>query len=511
MPILTAIDVLGVQRFIFLSNRLKDIVAGSWLVHWSTSVQDGALSGALKGNKQNIILASGGNAILEFEDLESAKNFASQYTKSLYKEAPGLEVILVHYEYSSGGLATALIKLQKELAKAKIAPPVSAPLLGLSVTATCRETGLSANGFASDDFNAPLSREILKRREKMKEANSRWAEFLQNPNLEFPLELDDLGRSIGDTSLIGIVHIDGNGVGAKIQEWLENQEGEPDEKVRQRYREWSKALDDLGHKAFEAVVKRVLKALSINNDSPQINGYPNELSFKLKKRKQKIQLPLRPIILGGDDLTFVCDGRLALDLAATALKVFREEEIPHLGKITASAGVALVKVHDPFSRAYRLCEDLCSNAKRRLKEEDFVESDCAIDWHIGLPHPSETLENIRNSLYRLDRYELTGRPYFLNQGAKVRTWDWFERELLNFLRTSTWKEHRNKVKKLLELAHEGPEEMERKLKTWKAVFPQLKLPSEIETNGFFGGRTPLVDAVELLDIHLALDQMEEQV
>ena len=503
MPVLTAIDVLGVQRFIFSSNRLKDIVAGSWLVHWSTSPQ-----GALKVMEKNIILASGGNAILEFENLEAARSFTSEYTRVLYKEAPGLDVALVHYEYSSGDLATALLELEKELTKAKMAPSISAPLLGLSVTATCWETGLPASGFDPDEPNVPLSCQILKRREKINFAISRWTKFLPSPDFEFPLELDDLGRSIGDTSLIGIVHIDGNGVGAKIQEWLEDQEGEPDENVRQKYREWSKALDDLGHKAFEAVVKRVLKAT--DNSSPKINGYPEELSFEIKEKNGKIQLPLRPIILGGDDLTFVCDGRLALDLAVTALKVFRKEEIPHLGKITASAGVALVRVHDPFSRAYRLCEELCTSAKQRLKEEDYVENDCALDWHIGLPHPSERLENIRNSLYRLDRYELTGRPYFLNQGAKVRTWNWFERKLLNFLRTSRWKDHRNKVKKLLELAYEGPEEIERKLKTWKVVFPQLKLPTEIETNGFFGGRTPLVDAVELLDIHLTLDQMEEQ-
>ncbi len=505
MPVLTAIDVLGVQRFIFLSNRLKDIVVGSWLVHWCTSPK-----GALKVDEKNIILASGGNAILEFENLESAKSFTSEYTRALHEKAPGLQVVLVHHEYSPGELASTLSNLQEKLARAKMAPSISAPLLGLSVTATCRETGLPASGFDPDDPNILLSREILKRRNKIKEANLRWAKFLPEPNFEFPLELDDLGRSLGDTSLIGVVHIDGNSVGNKIKEWLEEQEGEPDEIVRQRYREWSKALDVLGHKVFDAVVKRVIKSLSTENGIPKIKGDLKELGFALKEKNGKVQFPLRPILLGGDDLTFVCDGRLALDLAVTALKVFCEEEIPHLGKITASAGVALVRVHDPFSQAYLLCENLCSNAKQRLKKEDFVENDCALDWHIGLPHPSERLENIRNSLYRLDRYELTGRPYFLNQGAKVRTWDWFERKLLNFLRTGTWKEHRNKVKKLLELVYEGPEEMERKLKAWKAVFPQLKLPAEIETNGFSGGRTPIVDAVELLDIHLTLDQMEEQ-
>ena len=55
--------------------------------------------------------------------------------------------------------------------------------------------------------------------------------------------------------------------------------------------------------------------------------------------------PLRPIVYGGDDLTFVCDGRLGLDLAARYLQAFSKDTIRVLGQdesVDACAGVAIV-------------------------------------------------------------------------------------------------------------------------------------------------------------------------
>ena len=71
MPVLTAIDVLGVQRFIFSSNRLRDMVAGSYLVHRSTT-REGALEDLVP--REKILLAGGGNALVEFDSAEKARN-----------------------------------------------------------------------------------------------------------------------------------------------------------------------------------------------------------------------------------------------------------------------------------------------------------------------------------------------------------------------------------------------------------------------------------------------------
>ena len=65
---------------------------------------------------------------------------------------------------------------------------------------------------------------------------------------------------------------------------------------------------------------------------------------------------------GGDDLTFVCDGRLGLDLAAFYLKEFSRGTIKVCGEdksVDACAGVAIVPTKFPFASAYHFAEELC--------------------------------------------------------------------------------------------------------------------------------------------------------
>jgi hypothetical protein len=64
-------------------------------------------------------------------------------------------------------------------------------------------------------------------------------------------------------------------------------------------------------------------------------------------------------------------GRLGLTLAALYLKAFEaeKENIPDGKDLTACAGIAIVKTHYPFARAYQLSEALCSNAKNFVRDE----------------------------------------------------------------------------------------------------------------------------------------------
>jgi hypothetical protein len=517
MPVLTGIDVLGVQRFVFASNRLKDVVTGSFLVHWCTS-WPGALSSLVA--EKNILLASGGNAIVEFDTYEDARCFAAHYTRLLYDKAPGLEVVLVHEEFENERLAAALQNLQIKLARAKTERSPSVPLSGLSVTASCMETGQPATNIDSAETTAPISRNICKRREKRKDANTYWNAFLQGKEcFEFPLELDQLGRSIEDTSYLGVVHVDGNGVGKKIKTWLEKVDnGTDDNIVRREYREWSAAIDKLGNTALQAVVDRLCQG--VDRKSSKVIGTPDGLSFDLHTVNGGWMLPIRPILLGGDDLTFVCDGRIALDLAETALGVFEHSNIPHLGNISASAGIAIVRVHAPFARAYELSEKLCRSAKGKLKEKN--NPGCALDWHIGIARPGESVTTLREKQYEAkksdssDKYRLTCKPYLLGSGKDdTETWRWLSRMLLDDkncgLRGERWSERRNKVKALSELVREGPKRVRSANSAWRIVDSKLQLPFLDDVGGFFDEtRTPLLDAVELLALHLVLENIDHE-
>lgn len=515
MPVLIGIDVLGVQRFVFASNRLRDVVTGSFLVHWSTSYQ-GAFSGLVVEN--SILLAGGGNAIVEFSSTPDAKLFAARYSRLLYDEVPGLEVVLVHEEFEIGKLAVALQNVQLKLARAKTERVPSVPLSGLSVTASCMETGLPATRVDRDEKTVTISRNIYNRRDKKSEANRFWEKYMEDKTCyDFPLELDKLGRDKGDTSLIGIVHVDGNGVGGKIKQWLTEKidSTADDDAVRCEYKEWSLAIDRLGQKALQAVVDRIFQSVVASRDGQKVkvSGTPARLGFTLSQSNihGRWLLPIRPILLGGDDLTFVCDGRLALDLAETALGVFEHSNIPHLGNITASAGIAIVRVHSPFARGYELAEKLCGSAKGKLKEENVP--GCALDWHIGIARPGETVTSIRNRQYQANNSkQLSCRPYRLGIGKddNKETWRWLSRMLLDDsncgLRGDVWSERRNKVKALAELVREGPGDVSSALDAWRVVENKLQLPLPISNDGFVSNRTPLLDAVEIMDLHLVLDE-----
>jgi hypothetical protein len=280
---------------------------------------------------------------VEFENLADARDWTRQYTRWLHDEAPGLEVVVAHRPYDGRPLAWALKALAIDLARAKLERRPTTPQLGLGVTAACSVTGLPATAVDQGEF---VSARIAALRKHSQQARTRWKRFLPESlnhapgwTADFPDELDRMGRTRGETSLIGVVHIDGNGVGRAIQQWLDRclEDELDDGKVRTQCHEWSDKIVQLGEHVLKAVVNRVASCIVEEEDEKQtkaclVRGTPYELGFTLRvdTTARQVLLPIRPILLGGDDLTLVCDGRIALDLAVIALQGFAAQPIPHL-------------------------------------------------------------------------------------------------------------------------------------------------------------------------------------
>ena len=175
-----------------------------------------------------------------------------------------------------------------------------------------------------------------------------------------------------------------------------------------------------------------------------------------------ILLPFRPIVFGGDDVTFVCDGRLGISLAVVYLKAFEDETkaLPDgKGKATACVGVSIVKAHYPFARAYALAEALCASAKtlRRALEQDVS----CLDWHFTTGGLIGTLDEIREREYRANNGWLNLRPVALTAvGSTLRRWDVVAQGIKAF-QGGDWAEKRNKAKALRDALREGPAAVER--------------------------------------------------
>ena len=195
MPVLTAVDVIGIQSYVFASNRLRDVVGASQLVDWATNKESGLQFQDANIPSPEIIVAAGGNAVLRFENLDDAKQYVVSYTRRLLEHAPGLEVAIAHFPYLDGQLARALLALQIELAKSKLNRRPHAPQLGLSVMQPCAVTGFPASVWRNQESEWVSSR-IARIREQ--NATGRWHEFLpqciDRHAVRFPNELDQMGR-----------------------------------------------------------------------------------------------------------------------------------------------------------------------------------------------------------------------------------------------------------------------------------------------------------------------------
>jgi hypothetical protein len=341
--------------------------------------------------------------------------------------------------------------------------------------------------------------------------------------LRFPLDINALGRTREESSLIGIVHMDANNTGARIGKWLEDNEDLPDDKFIERYRSMSRGLDTAVRNTMKAVVERVCRSVCKDDENPgcyQIRGKGRNECFELCSSKEGMEdvvyLPIRPIIAAGEDITFVCDGRFALDLTATALEEFERQDIPELGRLTACAGVSMVHAHSPFIRAYGMAEQLCGNAKRFVRETHQRTGQwfSAIDWHIDPSGGVESLSEVRKGLQKPDGDHLTAKPYLFMDSCKPGSWKWFVEEILygknGFL--SAWCSRKSKLQTLKRLVAEERHEIRKTLSDWALTSGGLSLPESLDqSDGFVlrdgvrGRITPIINAVELVDLFMSLD------
>ena len=514
MPVLTGVDVLAVQRFVFASNRLRDVATASWLLEQVTRDDVVAHAEAAGGEA---LTAAGAVAVLRFADRTAAARFAGSYSRHLLERLPEADVAFAHREYRDGALAQALLAVQIDLARAKTELLPSVPLRGLAVTAACRDTGLPAVTVQAEAEQSavPLAAVPAEGRRVRNDVRGQYDWVLEAARaaqprdrplpdrMQFPLLIDDVaGSSAGDRSEVAVVHVDGNQIGALISRRLRNlvQRGASDSTVTQEYRLLSDSLSERGRAMLAAAGRRLVDSVVQQGPGWQVAGAVQELDVPLVTAADgAVQLPLRPVLLGGDDLTLVCDGRIALDLAATAVEEFAAPDAAGSGtQLSACAGVAVVPAHAPFLRAYQLAAELCTSAKARWRTTGGIGG--AMDWHLGSVPPGQTVPSLRSARAEQGQ-QLTCRPYTIGSATGVTSWEWFRTELLPGLRGGSWASARGKVHALAEATPRGSDAVHDLLETWRVVTPELTLPPPLDHDDPFAGTaaTPLLDAAELLD------------
>lgn len=571
---LVIVDTTQIQPYVFGSNRLRENVGASHLVAQATGawalgkidevakptnivstepvelnktdhIEDGML-------EAEVIYAGGGNTAVVFKEETTANNFIRTLSKQVLMDAPGLQVVMARKEFDwrNNSLVRTVKAAFDQLTIEKRSRPLSAPLLGLSVTATCQSTGLPAIGVSpevgDDEFSTyPASAETLfKLGEKFsvaKAANKRLRNLCEEGiylSYDFPLDFDKLGRSFGDQSFVAVVHADGDGmgnlikgIGKKFKDKADGNYSKPNREYINAMRDFSEAVNDAAKAALRATISKLIDGIH-KKESEQECEIAHPLAsatvapIKLQKSERgKYLLPLRPIVFGGDDVTFVCDGRLGISLALEYMKHFAKETANRKekcgGKITSCAGIAIVKSHYPFARAYGLAEELCKSAKRykRKKQMDVA----YFDWHFALGGLMGNLDEIREREYKPRQGRLYQRPVSIEQENQtdLHAWSVVKKALDAFQgrfdselpQEKQWSGKRNKTKALREALRDGEEAVDKFIKMFRLdSLPNLgegEIFSDLSKKGWRGEICGYFDATELADLYLPLKGEEK--
>lgn len=360
--VLTILEVSKKQDYIFSSKKLRDNVSGSAEIGYVTgSAFFQACAGDLYVEEKNLVYAGGGHTVLQFENMEQAVRFTRRVTEEAMRRFQGMEIFaksISYEEHKTPGenlnTLTAALEIKKARRKAS---------------------------FRFTSFGVERQRE----RER-----SQFNDLIQPPEpWAFPTEFHQIVTAGEEDNFIAIVHIDGNAMGDRVAKLYERCRGSWPQ-CCQSLKRFSEGIQNDFEEAFRRTVEQLIAA------SPALCPPV---------------LPIRPVILAGDDVCFVVTGSLGLETARMYLENLEKMHNQEDGRpYAACAGVAIVHEKYPFHRAYDLAEELCSNAKRYGAKLDKSGRISALDWHIEFGELKDGLADLREEYQTEDGNRLELRP-----------------------------------------------------------------------------------------------------
>ncbi len=354
--------------------------------------------------------------------------------------------------------------------------------------------------------------------------------------LSFPVDFDDLSKGAIPHGYIGFMEADGNRFGELLKALRKGLEEKKEEKKSEEeleaYKTFSDLLKEATQQALEEAAVEVLK---------------RDLQERLKVlqgRDDKVSIPLRVLLLGGDDVLLVTQAQYALPLAdmfcrrfqEIAFRKLQEKEILKnlsLPEFTMSAGVVIAHHNLPFLSLHRMAAELLKSAKRRSWQAWQTQKDGrrrweagAVDFQVVTGTNIEDLKTVRREVYTAqdgsEELLLTGRPYLVSPEN-----DELCRLLKAVAELQERKVPRSQLKQIPEIARLGLERGQMVFAKWflrlggeeendvkkaiRKVFQEVlgakeHIPSLWHKDNRPGvsGKwfTPLIDAVELFDLGL---------
>ena len=444
-------DVRGKQEYIFKTNKLKEIVGGSCIIRdcfkeylfpsaeeymrrkakkEGIPLSDDAVCGIYNYNDSEnepeyiseinkgkefsqkafermmqdekcaaryageVVYEGGGNFFVLYKDKETCIEINKIFTRKLLKELYTLKVLCTYIELENG-LLNFIEDRKKLYEKHRISEAeesVICPVNTLPFVQVDEVTSL------------PLTKYNENTRKKVStEAEAKLAKHLDVYNEKYgEKDLDKLVTRKGEESLLAVVYIDGNNMGAKVQNVL-GTETSYDQCVK-KLRETSEFIQK-------------------NYVEDRIKDIDQMLEEKAKKGKKKAGKRL--VVFAGDEINLICNARDAYDIAKTYLKGLHQVSWKDSTEpCSACAGIAIFHSHAPYAQAYKVAEECCESGKTRMKKlekarekEGKSKEVCYIDVHYCQKGIGMSLDDIREK----EVGGLISKPWLLDMEDEKNT------------------------------------------------------------------------------------------
>lgn len=461
--VLAMYDVRGKQEYIFRTNKLKEIVGASCIIRdcfkdylfpaaevymrekaekngrplpekaacgiynykdYEKSTDTGSQKGYIreidKGQKFSqeafcrmmqdevygeryageVIYEGGGNFFVLYKDKETCIEINKIFTRNLLKSLHSLKVLCTYIELENG-FEDFKEDRRRLYAKHRIneaEESVIRPVNTLPFVQVDEVTSLPLTEF-DKGTNKKVSTEVKAKLKKYLE------EYNKNPEEYGEKDIDNLVTKKGEESLLAVVYIDGNNMGARVQNVLQG---------KTSYDECVATLRETSDFIQKNYVEDRIKAIDQTFEERLKKSQIEIEEGTIKKQKEFRRL----VIFAGDEINLICNARDTYEIAKTYLRDLHQVKWKGgTEPCSACAGIAIFHSHAPYAEAYKIAEECCESGKTRMKqlekkreEEEISKEVNYIDFHYCQSGIGMSLEDIREK----EIGELISKPWLLN-------------------------------------------------------------------------------------------------